>query len=500
MLAAISNDVWPWAWATSHATPVDLAAVGAVLRDFRLANHLTQREIAERLSIHQSYVSKIERGTKVVHEMDLRLRMVQRLGIPARHVGLSEEMPHHARPVTNDPHATRHVTAGGFDPARESQAEWLSVRRHLNGHRSRLARLAVDLYEPDARIVDTPLITGKEWLPDGPVDLQEIDLEWVEGSHSAVVRGHEAEAQPVLPLRSPGQRFTTYTSAIRHLDPPTLFENRPSYRMLGVSWQPGGRGRMSFGLATYFDKLDLSEALGHEMSLADMTTSHKQDRRWRGLQFRGLVGDPFDFARRAIVPAITTLTLRRRRSHGDATFLLHWRDPSRVATAGGMYDVVPAGEFQPASIAPVDTANDFDLWRNMVREYSEELLGTPEHDGSGSTPLDYEVWPLFRALGKARAEGRVRPFCLGVGLDALTLAATILTVVVIDDDIFHRAFGDIVRANDEGIVVGSDGSVTEGIPFNERNVRRLLTREPLASPGAACLALAWKHRIALMAS
>ena len=46
--------------------------------------------------------------------------------------------------------------------------------------------------------------------------------------------------------------------------------------------------------------------------------------------------------------------------------------------------MIPAGEFQPASVALWDRRNDFDLWRNIVREYSEELLGTPEHDGTRS--------------------------------------------------------------------------------------------------------------------
>ena len=104
------------------------------------------------------------------------------------------------------------------------------------------------------------------------------------------------------------------------------------------------------------------------------------------LPFRDLVADPFDPQRRAVIPAITTLTIRLRRYPAEPSFLLHWRDPAKVATAGGLYDVVPAGEFQPSSVALWDRRNDFDLWRNIVREYSEELLGMPEHDGSRSRP------------------------------------------------------------------------------------------------------------------
>jgi len=31
------------------------------------------------------------------------------------------------------------------------------------------------------------------------------------------------------------------------------------------------------------------------------------------------------------------------------------------------------------------------------------LLGAPEHDGSRSTPIDYDAWPFYRQLGQARA-------------------------------------------------------------------------------------------------
>jgi hypothetical protein len=299
-------------------------------------------------------------------------------------------------------------------------------------------------------------------------------------------------------MRVPGQQYDRYTSAIRYLDPPSLFENRPSYRLLGLAWT-GTTGAMRFGLATYFDKLDVSEAAGHELAQVRL---HKDGGvSLRELPFRSLIGDPFDLQRRAVLPAITTLTLRRTRSRGSVSFLLHWRDPRKVATAAGLYDVIPAGEFQPSSIAPHDLSNDFDIWRNIVREYSEELLGAPEHDGSRSAPIDYDGWPFYRTLGQARREGKLSAVCLGAGLDALTLAATILTVVLIDDDVFDEVFRDAVRVNAEGITVFAEqgNSTGHGLAFSQQNVTRLLEREPMASPGAACLALAWRHRIALLA-
>ncbi len=160
------------------------------------------------------------------------------------------------------------------------------------------------------------------------------------------------------PLRSTGVRFDRYTAAVKHLDPPQLFESRPSYRLLDVSL---GDRQLGFGMAAYFDKLDVSEALGHEMAVACMGAgSLPVPAALDGLlPFRHLVGNPFATDRRAIIPAITTLTIRLRRHPDPPTFLLHWRDPAKVATAAGIYDVIPAGEFQPSSVALWDRRADF---------------------------------------------------------------------------------------------------------------------------------------------
>jgi hypothetical protein len=112
-------------------------------------------------------------------------------------------------------------------------------------------------------------------------------------------------------------------------------------------------------------------------------------------------------------------------------------------------------------------------------------------------PLDYDEWPLYRALAGARAAGRVRPFCVGVGLDALTLTATILTVVVFDDDVFDELFGAAVDANAEGVFLGA-ASGSKRVPFTERWVARLTAEEPMASPAASILAKAHACRETLL--
>lgn len=50
------------------------------------------------------------------------------------------------------------------------------------------------------------------------------------------------------------------------------------------------------------------------------------------------------------------------------------------------------------------------------------------------------------------------------------------------------------------IIFGEPDKITgNGMEFTERNVTRLLEREPMAAPGAPCPALAWRSRIALLA-
>ncbi|MGH3908517.1 MAG: helix-turn-helix domain-containing protein [Pseudonocardiaceae bacterium] len=460
-----------------------------VLKEYRRSNGLNQADLAQLLNLDQSYVSKIETGQRQVRDLQLLLWIADRLALSPTEVGLSKEL---VRPVSVP---TPSACVGEVDAVQVSQRTWCRVRRYLNRKRGELARVAADLYRNDVRSGPVPFIARREWMPVQPIRLEEIRLIWSDDSVPLAVTGTEPEAHGVLPLRAPGRRFDRYTSAIRYLDKPGLFENRTSYRLLDIDLL-GRAPSMTFCLGTYFDKLEVPEAIAHEIAV--VTERNGMDTRINlaDLPLRCLIGDPFSLRRRAVMPAIETLTLRRQRATGNATFLLHWRDPAKVATAAGIYGLIPAGEFQPSSIASRDRENDFDLWRNIVREYSEELLGEPERDGTQGAPLDYDAWPLYRTLREAKRDGRVTAYCLGIGLDTLTLTATILTAVVMDDDIFDLLFGESVRINAEGVLVtaAQSTSVSEGVPFSEESVRRLLTDEPMASPGACILDRAWRFR------
>ena len=146
-----------------------------------------------------------------------------------------------------------------------------------------------------------------------------------------------------------------------------------------------------------------------------------------------------------------------------------------------MYQVIPVGIFQPSGDAPWNEANDFDLWRGMLREFAEELLGADEDHGSERAPIDYDRWPFARAMTDALRDGRIRAYCLGLGADPLTFALDLLTAVVIDAPLYDELFGELAERN-------AEGTVLKPRPFDEATIDELTTREPVQAAGAALLA------------
>ncbi len=74
--------------------------------------------------------------------------------------------------------------------------------------------------------------------------------------------------------------------------------------------------------------------------------------------------------------------------------------------------------------------------------------GYDECDGTGC-PIDYDT-AHFTTMDAALANGQLRAYCLGITLDALTLAGDILTVVILEpelyDDLFVAAVTPTTRA------------------------------------------------------
>ncbi|OLF16825.1 hypothetical protein BU204_14985 [Actinophytocola xanthii] len=309
------------------------------------------------------------------------------------------------------------------------------MRARLREHRHRLGVEAASRYPDLPRLAGTPLLTRPEWTPTRPVPLDELRLTL-------------GDSPPLPQLPGAG-----YSGLMAELDAPTVFENRPTYRLLNATLT--GEPRLDFGPGTYFDHIETGEAAAHEYAAGGPTP------------LRDAIGDPCDLSRRPANLGVSVLTVR---SGPDPTFFLHWRDPARVGHAGGLYQVVPVGVFQ--ATAPGRDHLDFSLWHGILREYAEELLGEPER-----SDVDYGAWPFAAAMTAAWRAGRLRAHCLGLGVDPLTFATDLLVSVVFDGDVFDELLGDWVGHNEEG-------SVTER-PFTAASVAGL----PMQAAGAAVVRL-----------
>lgn len=379
-------------------------------------------------------------------------------------------------PAVAEPHVER------------DQDEWRQIRSSLDRHRRELAVLAESLYR-DHRIPglkNTGVISSPAWIPDAPVPLDEITLTLDSVVAEPRVTGEEQEGAAVRPLANIDARYRRYHDAIRDLAAPRLFENRLCFRLVGLGWtQP----RMRFGQMGFFDAVDTNEAVAHEFAAHHLAIDGDSEAvmpraSMRRLTFRKLIADPLDLSRRPLMGAIGTLTIRG----GDSpSVVLHQRDSASVAGGGGMAHLLPAGIFQPSSVIPAAIAADFSIWRNIQREYAEELLGHDEYDGSGR-PIRYDELEPFTTMHDALRDGHIRVFCLGVTLDALTLAGDILTVAIIAPGTYDELFANAVDTNSEGSVPA------RAFPFEENTLTWLGESKRLSPGAAAALHLAWTHR------
>lgn len=474
--------------AGSATAPPDGSNAGEVIRWHRDRQGLTQTAAAKRMNTTQSRLSKLEQGKLDLSVDDLR-EVASTLQIPPEHLGILPDRSADSIP--------RPETVSGTPGAsRDSQEHWKAVRGQLGANRALLGNLAAELHPQENRVPGTTVLTKPEWVPDAPVEISDVDLYWIaDDSGKPPITGDVEQTKTARPLTAKGAHYDRYSRALRDLARPKLLDNRYSYRLLDVDWS-ASRGRLGCGYTTYFEVLDVCEAAGHEFAEGWLNAGRKRPS-LAHLPLRRHITDPFDLTVRPMLPSINTLTIRRDPIDGHRMYL-HRRDPKAVAVAGGMYHVSPAGVFQPAALAPAHQSNDFSIWRNIQREYSEEFLGNPEHDGNALDPIDYENEEPFHSFAEARAAGNFRVHVAAVVLEPLTLWVELLTVAVVDAPAFDHLFAGMVDVNEEGAAIStSAGQPTVGIPFTTE-ARERLASEPLSPISRACIEMAWQHRHTLL--
>ncbi|MEU8244303.1 XRE family transcriptional regulator [Actinoplanes missouriensis] len=382
------------------------------------------------------------------------------------------------------------------DPAvRREWEDWRTTRLRLNDWRAVLARAVAGLYDPSYRIGDTGLIASPAWRLAEPLALDSVALVIDENVRRPSITGQRGQADLALPRSSSVEWFHRYSSVLKEIDRPKHLDNRRSWRLLDVVLSDSPYA--SFGTATYFEALDVCESVAHEAARifnVEGSSGIRADMALSDLPLRCLIDDPFDLRQRVAIPAISTLVIRNDRR--CPTCILHWRDPKKVAIAGNTHQAIPSGAFQPSSQSAQAEQVDFDLWRNIMREYAEELLGRIDNDGDGP-PADYSTHP-FRQLDAAKADGRIRVYLLGFALDALTLWSEILTVVVLEPDIFDELTPRLAEIGTHTLPQNQEGVKVKVIPFDKGAVKRMLREGTVAPAGAGCLSLAMKHRTMLL--
>ncbi|GGL25004.1 hypothetical protein [Nocardia jinanensis] len=352
-----------------------------------------------------------------------------------------------------------------------SERAWIDTRSYVREHRSDLDAAAARAYPALHRVADSTLLAHEEWIPSAPIHLEDV-VSALEVTPVSKAVGSAPPASPALPVRGTGDLYTNYAEAVGELVAPTVFENRPTFRLVHADLT-AETPSMRFGLGSYFDSINIGEAAAHEFAMA--LQGHGE---LSGV--RAAITDPCDPAQRPVNLAISTVTIRRDPGTGAESFLLHWRDPRKVGHAGGMYQVVPVGIFQPSGNAEWNIGNDFSLWHNMVREFAEELGGADEDHGSEIAPIDYENWEFAARFDQARRDGSVVAYCLGLGVDPLSFATDLLTAVVIDGPVFDSLFGNALSSN-------AEGHILEWQPFTPEHVQSVVTEHPVQAAGIAAL-------------
>lgn len=464
------------------------------VRELKTRAKLSDNEIATKSGYTRQYVASAQKVGKNLPSQELVKALDNVLDAKGDLVALRTEAKHEQtrlrQRLTDSP-------AGSASPAtpsaaqskqiRASQERWLEVRNAPGVRGRELTELAAWLYPQAQRGPGGHVLTGPGWLLDEPVELDEVRLLW---SESQPLAPPLAPTDHVLPLTDRGHRYTNYSRAVRDLVRPRLLENRLSYRLHKV--RPGQGLELTFGTTSFFETFDVKQSVAHEFKSAWLAADRSIPD-WKALPLRTAIDDPFDPHKLLMSPGINTLTIRRGRD-GDHRFVLHERDGGKVADGGGLCHVMPAGEFQPSSVDPTDVYNDFSLWRNIMREFSEEFLGNPEHDGNSPQPIDYAIEEPFRSFERFRDEGCFRLWHYGLVIEPLELGAMQLTVAVIDDHAFDELFARLVATNDEGKIVGGNGRAD--MPFSGEAIERLNPR--LSASALTLLRIAWRDRALLL--
>jgi len=124
-----------------------------------------QQQAAQLLATTQSRLSRIETGDDVICDVEELHRVASVIGVAPERFGVLA--------------GSEAGAATGL--VKCSLREWRGVRRELNNHRAVLGDLAAELCPGATRVGTTGVLTQPDWTPAEPVELDRVELQWMNG-------------------------------------------------------------------------------------------------------------------------------------------------------------------------------------------------------------------------------------------------------------------------------------------------------------------------------
>ena len=391
------------------------------------------------------------------------------------------------------------------------EREFFDIYSYLKSHRSDLSHLAMEYYKvqnPSKNIQpikDVNLIGDASWIPsNNPIDLNFGNSDQLELKFSLrqPIKNNMIYTTGYLPwscmyvenIQELNKRILEKYNSLKE-SRPVLFD-APIYQLLSFN-DLNGTYNLSCCRSDYFSYMDNCELLFFEFARAV----------WKQFIIKGKKAvankiknkhipirkslDIFNFQNRCVGIGINTIFLMK--DGNKISFFKHKRAPGATMEAINTEHVVPAGTFQPRTGIPATQDIDFDIYKNILRELGEELLGKKDMEEIKTSTEDITKDRKIKEFHNLVLEGYAKAFFLGWGMDPLTTKAEFLTAFVVNIQEFKKRFGEPqFKHNWEG--------EHYSFSFDKDTILEFVNGPYTLPAGAGCAKLAWKNKNVLINS
>lgn len=354
---------------------------------------------------------------------------------------------------------------------KHKERRFCDTRKIAQGFRPLLTKKVIKHYSLDQGDI---LLHPKDYSFPKPVPVDNVKLVFVNNDDSAkqIVQNYEKLFKKFWPLKC-----KTYSDAVYRMENPdsNKFYDGLSYRLLDVKGTDSLE--MQFSPASYFQYFNVGEALilAEAINLKSNSCS----------KYRKYFSKHLDLKKFVFTTGIQTVSIRLSKDRKQAHFYMLYRDPDKVAIGGKLLCLLPAGEFQPATMHS-NMESDLSFWRNIMRESVEEFLNQVVNQNVPDE-FNYNIWP-YPELNKAKNDGKITVWLLGYGACPLNYKMDFLTACIYEAETFDEIFGDRGGKDNE------EGRIFNPLPFTREQISKYTDINQTTTTAIACLQLAYKYR------